>query len=367
MELVKLVDVHVDASGKLIFSENPNGNSVIRRGKVTKFDFPNVLSFCKFFINGCPKDFVVNEYVIDKNNAIVYLFLFGKPEIKITFEIKINDKGIFGYYTLKNDNNRWKQGEYQIFFYHWDAEINSMKLFQNVFDKINFFGEDEQPIKFLKQLYPDASSVYAEKLSRYDWDHTYFVKYGGNDNERTFAFSYDKSNKTFKLLGYAYGNDYGTQIRSVDDLRGRIDHALQAIEDITAVQEIMDLKIMDLKKNEGRPYEQAAIREKTKEEFEKLDKIRRKNEAEKMRTLPRNPVLMNWSTHNLLDYLDQIRKRNYDSYYHVYSFDEIKAELSHRPHVPSGPDGKIHRRNMAQGKTELSKPNSRTSKKNNGK
>lgn len=358
MELVKRVDVQVDALGKLVFTENEQGNAEIFRGKVTRENFKSISRFCAFFQSGCPSIFRVSNYMSGKVGQISVYF---NQDIKIEFEVELNDKGIFGYHEVEGHEEKWRNGRHQIFFYHWNAEINSMKLFQNVFSNIQFKPFEENPLTILKKIYPDAENVWSEEYG-YLNKKIYCVRYGdkNSDNSRKFAFEYDKKTGNFKMLGILYYTDYGSEITSMSNLENSIKRAEESIEDILAMEEIMteaENIIEEPEKpwyQEGRDYEQAKL------EANKADLPR-------LRARERNPELASMSVHKLLHWLDCYRKSNGYDWSPPYSRDDIKTELLYRPHVPRGAERKVARRLKAQGITQLPDKNSRTSKKKNGK
>lgn len=341
MELVKRVDVTLDALDKLVFTENPEGNTAIYRGKVTKEEFPRVTSFCEFIQHGCPPEFVMSHFIWEKKKAEIDLYY--NENIKFKFKVELNDKGIFGNFQLEKNNNRWQAREYQIFFYHWDSEINSMKLFQNIFSQIDFFAEDDKPLKLLRKIYPDAEDIYFNNYSYYYEE--YIVKFGSKDSEkeRNFVFSFDKKNITFKLLGYLAYGDYGSNLCTIEHLKETISHAQNSIEDLEAMQEILDTPIK--KSEETSPYEEGRLREAKKLEANKADLPR-------LKARDRNPELVKFSTHQLLSWLNAYRKSD-NGYNHVpYSKDDLKTELLYRPHYPKGQAGKEYRRKLSQGKIQ---------------
>lgn len=351
MELVKRVDVHVDAiTGKLIFTENPEGNAAIYRTKVTKENFKTISKFCEFFQMGCPSNFTVSHFIMGEGAEINLISHQGDYRICISVHIN-KDKGIFGHYHLQHYNTRWAKGEYQIFYYHWGSDINSMKLFQNVFEKIEFFATDETAINILKKLYPEAESIYNRE--EYFTLDQYIVKYG-----REFVFQYYPKDKSVKLLGYLVENEYRYYLRTIDDLEDKIEQAKLGIEDILAMQEMMDESVNSVKPKIINRTELAAKREQAKLDQNKADLPR-------LRAMPRDPQLMAMNTHQLLSILEQLRKNpgGYDSYYGQFDKDKIKAELLYRPHYPKGKAGKEHRRNLAQGKTQVPKGYSRNFRK----
>lgn len=79
--------------------------------------------------------------------------------------------------------------------------------------------------------------------------------------------------------------------------------------------------------------------------------IARKEEAERLRSLPRIPELQKLSTYQLLSLMRHLTCSCYQES-HNYTEEEYRAELAHRPHIYTKKDGKIRRRLLAQGKIQ---------------
>lgn len=79
--------------------------------------------------------------------------------------------------------------------------------------------------------------------------------------------------------------------------------------------------------------------------------IAKKQEAERLRSLPRIPELQKLSTRQLLGYMRHLAYSYYQES-HDYTEEEYRAELAHRPHIYTKKDGKRRRRLLSQGKIQ---------------
>lgn len=341
MELVKSVYLSITDEGNIFTAEqwsyHPHNYSIYH-DTITIEKYGTIEKFIELIKKSLPQDFFIKDYLY-KNSIIIENNLCN--EIFIKFELSINENGIFGYKSKYNDIFDKKQ----IFYYAWGSEINTFNFFSNILSIAKNIYKDLSYRKKLVKLF--LCEVKVENITKgYITDYFHYnVKIADGP---AYTFHYEPKKEEFTLLGHTiYDYEYDSySYESISDIKNLIAKKTTYLEDMIAIKDLITSPIPEeTVKSELTYFEEIAKEQDRKKELNKLI-------LPMLKDMPRVPELMKRSVHHLLSMLTCSRKnKSNDKEIDGFTVTQIKAELTHRKHVPKGQAGKEHRRAKSQGKS----------------